>query len=101
MTFIFDNESQLRRAAKFSVRLATSAVFVLGMLAASATAANHGGGGHGGGGHGGGYGGGHGGGHGGWSGGYYDAPIVIMDAPYYCAPPVVYGPGYPYYDDCE
>ena len=51
MTFIFDNESQLRRAAKFSVRLATSAVFVLGMLAASATAANHGGGGHGGGGH--------------------------------------------------
>jgi uncharacterized membrane protein len=99
---------KLRRSLHLSLRLTSAALFSLGIMAASANAAGHG---HGGGGeHGGSFGGGHGGGHGGggygggrggWSGGYYAAPAVVFDAPYYCAPPIVYGPNYPYYDDCE
>ena len=100
MTCIIDTKSKRHLSAKLAARLAISAFLVLGTFVASASAAEHGGGGHGGGGHGGGGhgGGGHGGGHGGGGhrggggggGYYYRAPPVVYGSPYYYPPPVIY-----------
>jgi hypothetical protein len=90
MTCVTDTKSKRRLSAKLAAGLAISAFLVLGTFVASASAAEHGGGGHPSG-----YRGGHGGGHGrGYGGGggryYYRAPPVVYGSPYYYPPPVIY-----------
>jgi len=90
MTWIIDTKSKRHLSAKLGAGLAISAFLVLGTLVASASAEEHGGGGHPSGyrgGHGGGYGRGYGGGGGRY---YYRAPPVVYGSPYYYPPPVIY-----------
>ena len=86
MTGIIDTKSKRRLSAKLATGLAISALLVLGTFVASASAAEHRGGG------GRGHDGGHGLGYPGWSGPYF-APPVVYGSPYHYPPPVVYGPG--------
>jgi hypothetical protein len=88
MTWIIDNTSKRRLAAKLLGGLAISAVLVLGTFAGSAHAEWRDGD--------------HRDYHHNWNGGYYNAPPVVYGSPYgngyygapgYYAPPVVYGPG--------
>jgi|SRR5271170_4757524 len=93
MTWIIDTKSNRHLSAKLAAGLAISAFLVLATFVASASAAEHGGGGHPsghGGGYGGGHRGGHGGGHRGGGVGYYRAPPVVYGSPYYYPPPVIY-----------
>ena len=90
MTCIIDTKSKRRLPAKLAAGLAISALLVLGMFVASASADEYRG-------DRGDYRGGDRGGDRGhhsccYGGGYYAAPPVVY-APYYAPPPVVYGPG--------